>query len=202
MLIEQARHAFSIPPDAEVTVEANPGTVDGAYLERLREAGANRLSLGVQSLNRTISSALLEGNAEAGTELYHGLPIMINRNHHALGLYNGDTGILWRFENGLRACFRDSGTAIRDIAVNRLPDFTPAWASTVHKSQGSEFDSLLLILPADAESEVLCRELLYTAVTRARRQFVLHGASAVVTAAIKRLTQRYSGLAQRLGWPR
>jgi len=161
----------------------------------------NRGPLGVQNLNRRISNALLERNEVAETGLYHGLPIMINRNHHALGLYNGDTGILWQFENGLRACFRANDSSIRDIAINRLPDFSPAWASTVHKSQGSEFDAVLLILPADADSELLCRELLYTAVTRARRQFILHGASAVVARTVRHLTQRFSGLAGRLGWP-
>ena len=82
-----------------------------------------------------------------------------------------------------------------------LPEFKAAWASTVHKSQGSEFDSVLLILPADAQSEVLSRELLYTAITRARRQFLLQAPAGVVTGAADRLTRRHSGLAQKLGWP-
>jgi len=162
----------------------------------------NRGPLGVQSLNRTISNALLERNGLADNEHYHGLPVMINRNQYELGLYNGDTGILWQHETGLRACFRDSQNGIRDFALNRLRDFTPAWSCTVHKSQGSEFDNVLLILPVEAESDVLCRELLYTAVTRARRNFVLHGQSAVVRQAIGKLTRRFSGLAQKLGWPR
>jgi exodeoxyribonuclease V alpha subunit len=157
--------------------------------------------LGVESLNQTISRALLARNEIAESALYHGMPIMITRNHHQLGLYNGDTGILWSHDRGLRACFRDPTQGIRDLAINRLPGFTPAWASTVHKSQGSEFDSVLLIMPADAESEVLSRELVYTAVTRARKQFVLHGGAKVMAGAIGRLTRRHSGLAQKLGWP-
>ncbi|MDH3762145.1 MAG: exodeoxyribonuclease V subunit alpha [Gammaproteobacteria bacterium] len=156
---------------------------------------------GVESLNQTISRALLARNEIAESTLYHGLPIMITRNHHQLGLYNGDTGILWSDARGLRACFRDAMHGIRDLAINRLPGFTPAWASTVHKSQGSEFDSVLLIMPVDAESEVLSRELVYTAVTRARRQFILHGGERVMAGAIGRLTRRHSGLAQKLGWP-
>jgi len=161
----------------------------------------NRGPLGVDALNRTISNAMLARNHLPETELYQGLPIMITRNQHDLGLYNGDTGILWRFGNSLRACFRDANQGIRDLSVNRLPGFTPAWATSVHKSQGSEFDSVLLILPSDPNSEVLSRELLYTAVTRARRQFILHGSDLAITSAIERLTQRHSGLAQKLGWP-
>ena len=161
----------------------------------------NRGPLGVESLNRMISSALLQRNQLPESELYSGLPIMITRNHHDLGLFNGDTGILWSYENKLRACFRDSTGAIRDLAINRLPGFTPAWASTVHKSQGSEFDSVLLILPTDPESGALSRELLYTAITRARRQFILHAPVNVVSSSIEKLSRRHSGLAQKLGWP-
>jgi exodeoxyribonuclease V alpha subunit len=161
----------------------------------------NRGFSGVESLNQRISAALLARNNRPETNLYSGLPIMITRNHHELGLFNGDTGILWQFEEGLRACFRDSEGEIRDLAINRLPDFTPAWASTVHKSQGSEFDSVLLILPSDPESGALSRELLYTAITRARQQFILHASNSVVVQAIENLTRRHSGLAYKLGWP-
>ena len=156
---------------------------------------------GVESLNHRISSALLARNNLPETNLYSGLPIMITRNDHELGLYNGDTGILWQFEDGLRACFRGSAGEIRDLAINRLPEFTPAWASTVHKSQGSEFDSVLLILPSDPESGVLSRELLYTAITRARQRFILHASNSVVVRTIENLTRRHSGLAYKLGWP-
>ncbi len=160
----------------------------------------NRGPLGVDSLNGLISQALLKRNNLPGGDLYHGLPVMITRNHHRLGLYNGDTGVLWRFESGLRACFRDGEAGLRDFSINRLPNYRPAWASTVHKSQGSEFDEVLLLLPADPESETLSRELLYTAITRARRRFVLQAPPEVVGSAIDRLTHRHSGLGSKLGW--
>ena len=160
----------------------------------------NRGPLGVDSMGRLIGDRLLARAGLPVTDLYHGLPIMISRNHHELGLYNGDSGILWRDDEGLRACFRDAG-GIRMLALNRLPDFTPAWVSTVHKSQGSEFDSVLLILPPDEHSEVSTRELLYTAITRARREFQLHAPATAVTGSIERLTHRHSGLAAKLGWP-
>ncbi len=156
--------------------------------------------LGAEAMNRLISSEMLARNNLPPSETFSGLPIMITRNRHELGLFNGDTGILWQFEAGLRACFRNSDGGIRELSLYRLPDFTPAWASTVHKSQGSEFDSVLLVMPADPDSETLSRELLYTAITRSRLRFSLHGSAAAANAAIKRITRRHSGLAQKLGW--
>ncbi len=162
----------------------------------------NRGPLGVEQLNRVISSRLLTALQRSNSELFAGLPIMIQRNHHELGLYNGDTGLLWYDdEEQMQACFRDESGGIRAIALNRLPDWVPAWATTVHKSQGSEYDSVLLLLPEDASSAVLSRELLYTAITRARRLFMLQSAAQAVEAAIAGLTKRHSGLAERLGWP-
>ncbi len=160
----------------------------------------NRGPLGVDAVGQQISATLLARAGIPATALYSGLPIMITRNHHSLGLYNGDSGILWRDDSGLRACFRSEG-GIRAIPVNRLPEYTPAWTSTVHKSQGSEFDSVLLVLPAETGLESLSRELLYTAVTRARQNFLLQAPRPVLAAAIGRLTRRYSGLAGKLGWP-
>ncbi|MDH3633034.1 MAG: exodeoxyribonuclease V subunit alpha [Gammaproteobacteria bacterium] len=179
----------------------SPGDALDSYESTRVLCATNRGPLGVQALNHMISSALLARNDLAETELYHGLPIMITRNQHELGLYNGDSGILWRHEHGLRACFRHGVDGIHDLAINRLPGFVPAWASTVHKSQGSEFDSVLLVMPSDPDSEALSRELIYTAVTRARRSFILHGAARVMTNAIEKLSRRHSGLSHKLGWP-
>ena len=160
----------------------------------------NRGPLGVEAIGRRVSETLLSRAGLPPAELYSGLPILITRNHYELGLYNGDSGILWRDDSGLCACFRgDDG--VRSISMNRLPAYTPAWTSTVHKSQGSEYDSVLMILPSDPDSEILSRELLYTAATRARRNFLLQAPRPVLSAAIARLTRRHSGLARKLGWP-
>jgi exodeoxyribonuclease V alpha subunit len=161
----------------------------------------NRGPFGVDTLNARLSTLLLARNHRPQAELFVGLPIMITRNFQELGLFNGDVGMLWSFDSELRACFRGVDGAIRDFAINRLPEFRPAWASTVHKSQGSEFDSVLLLLPADAQAEVLTRELLYTGITRARREFLLQAPADVLTQVISRLTRRHSGLASKLGWP-
>ncbi len=160
----------------------------------------NRGPLGVEGLNRQFSTALQRRNRIAAGDYYHGLPVMLTRNRHELELYNGDTGVLWSGPRGLRACFPGTD-GVREFSVNRLPDHVPAWATTVHKAQGSEFDSVLLVLPTDPAAEALSRELLYTAVTRARRDFALQAPPEVVAAAIARLTRRTSGLAERLGWP-
>jgi exodeoxyribonuclease V alpha subunit len=160
----------------------------------------NHGPFGIETLNRELSSALLVRNGLAQAEHYPGLPIMITRNFPELELFNGDTGLLWSSGGELRACFRGIDGGIRDFAINRLPEFKPAWAITVHKSQGSEFDSVLLVLPQDASAEVLSRELLYTAITRARHHFLLHAPGKTLTQAIGRTTRRHSGLAQKLGW--
>jgi exodeoxyribonuclease V alpha subunit len=177
-----------------------PAQALDAYDNTRLLCATNRGPFGVEQLNSRVSSALLARNQLPEATLFAGLPIMITRNFQALGLFNGDTGILWSIDDELRACFRAADGSIRDLSINRLPEFKPAWASTVHKSQGSEFDSVLLVLPADPRSEVLSRELVYTGITRARRQFLLHAPDAILTAAITRLTRRHSGLAARLGW--
>ena len=162
--------------------------------------GVNFGTRGVVALNDRISEFLLVDRPPVSTKVYHGLPIMVLRNDYALGLFNGDTGILWQTGSGLRACFRDPQGSIRDIALNRLPDYAPAWAISVHKSQGSEFDDVLLVLPQDGSLELLTRELLYTAITRAKSRFRLSASSEVFNRCVERLTRRQSGLASRLGW--
>jgi len=172
-----------------------------AYESTRLLCATNRGPLGVEQLNRLISTRLLSRLGRSEGDLFSGLPIMIVRNHHELGLYNGDTGVLWQDDNDqLQACFRDERGGVREYALNRLPEYSCAWAITVHKSQGSEYGSVLLLLPNDATSPVLSRELLYTAVTRARHRFYLQSCESVVRASIERLTRRHSGLAERLGW--
>ncbi len=156
---------------------------------------------GVFALNRSISASLLARNNLAPIEQFHGLPIMVQRNDYELGLFNGDTGILWNHGSGLRAWFRHASDGLRDIAINRLPAHLPAWAISVHKSQGSEFDRVLLLLPDEPGAEVLTRELLYTAITRARHEFGLLASPEVLRHTVERMTLRHSGLAVRLGWP-
>ncbi len=156
---------------------------------------------GVDAVNRTITDRVLSNRPFDPAHDYHGKPILITANDYELNLFNGDTGLLWRGEDGLlRACFRSEDQSIRQLPIYSLPEHVTAWAMTVHKSQGSEFESVLLIMPGDEESIAVSRELLYTGVTRARRNLIIHSPEKVLIRACEKLTRRSSGLAQKLGW--
>lgn len=128
-----------------------------------------------------------------------GTPVMVVRNDPLLRLFNGDIGLVLPdpAQGGLAACFPGGGGAPRRIPLARLPAWEPAWAMTVHKSQGSEFANVLLALPATV-SPVVTRELVYTGVTRARRRVALWASEAVLHAAIESRAERMSGLREKL----
>ena len=156
---------------------------------------------GVDEINRKITNRLLTNWAFDPGEDYHGKPILITANDYELDLFNGDTGLLWRGEGGtLRACFRGGDQSIRELPIYSLPEYRTAWAMTVHKSQGSEYESVLLVLPSDEKSSAVSRELLYTGVTRTRQKLLIHSTAKVIIEACEKLTQRSSGLAKKLGW--
>jgi len=119
----------------------------------------------------------------------------------SLGVFNGDVGVVLRSpigEGSLRCYFLD-GDDLRSVAVGRLADVVTAFAMTVHKSQGSEFEHVLLVFP-DEDVPVLTRELVYTGITRARRAFTLvTKQSGSLAAAADRQTRRVSGLRAMLG---
>ncbi|HTT90843.1 MAG TPA: ATP-binding domain-containing protein, partial [Acidimicrobiales bacterium] len=118
-------------------------------------------------------------------------------NDYGLGLFNGDTGVVIAEEDGsLRAAFR-RGAGVVTMSPARLGAVETAFAMTVHRAQGSEFDEVVVLLPG-ASSRVLTRELLYTAVTRARRSVVLVGTEESLRAAVARPIARASGLTARL----
>ncbi len=144
--------------------------------EALRRAAAFRLLAptrggrrGVHALNRLVEARLVaEGHATPGTWM-HGRPVLVTRNDHDRGLYNGDVGVVWARDAAPVVVFEGAG-GLREIPVGGLPEHETAWATTVHKSQGSEFDRVVVVLPeaGTAQAERLTRELAYTAVTRAR----------------------------------
>jgi len=129
---------------------------------------------------------------------YPGRPVLVTRNDYMLNLMNGDVGIALPDASGtLKVFFADDAGGYRAIAPARMPPHDTAYATTVHKAQGSEFDEVMLILP-DKASQVVTRELLYTAVTRARQRVTLCAGEAVIRAAIESPTRRFSGLRARL----
>jgi exodeoxyribonuclease V alpha subunit len=115
-----------------------------------------------------------------------------------LGLFNGDVGIaLPDAQNLLQVHFASPDDGWRAIAPARLPEHETAFAITVHKAQGSEFDRVAVVLPTQP-SPVVTRELLYTAVTRARQEVALCSSPQVLEQAVTRRTFRHSGLLARL----
>jgi exodeoxyribonuclease V alpha subunit len=157
--------------------------------------------LGEGEFNRRVEERLTGRGMLVGGELCHGKPVMVTVNDYELELFNGDIGLLWRNENGeLRAWFPQINGEVRDIAATNLPQYTSAWALTVHKSQGSEFDQVLLVLPQDEKKLLLSRELIYTGITRAKKKVIVHGKEAAFLRGCENHVQRSSGLAERLGW--
>lgn len=127
-------------------------------------------------------------------------PVMVTVNDYALGLFNGDTGIALRDPEAageLRVFFKARDGRFRAFSPLRLPEHETAFATTIHKSQGSEFDGVLMILP-DRDSPVLTRELLYTGITRARRGLAILGTERIFRLAVSRRISRNSGLRDAL----
>ncbi|MCD1125103.1 exodeoxyribonuclease V subunit alpha [Jinshanibacter sp. LJY008] len=158
---------------------------------------------GVEGLNIRIEQALQgkrlinKPNDSVGV-WYSGRPVMINRNDSSLGLYNGDIGIaLMTSEGEMRVYFQLPDGSLKAIQPSRLPDCETAYVMTVHKSQGSEFDHTVLVLP-DTFTPLLSRELVYTAITRARQKLTLFANENILLSAIATPTERHSGLAERL----
>ena len=155
---------------------------------------------GVIGLNEAIRTALQQaGLIRAGADTwYHGRPILITRNDPTLELYNGDIGITFRQPDGrYRVVFPKPNGELRYLLPSRLPEHETVYAMTVHKSQGSEFKKVVLVLP-DTPSPVITRELLYTGITRAKSSLLLFARLDILAMAIDRPVQRVTGLAERL----
>lgn len=158
---------------------------------------------GVREMNRMLerhARAQLDHPLDPGgrSPWYPGRPVMVMRNDYVLRLFNGDIGICLPGEDGkLAVWFPGEAATFRALAPNRLPEHEDAWATTVHKAQGSEFDSLMCVLSEKA-GPVMVRELLYTAVTRARSRVTLVGGEEVFRAACLKQTERHAGLIDRM----
>ena len=154
---------------------------------------------GVEEINTLVERLLWRRQSiPAGTGLYQGKPIIVRENDHTLDLFNGDTGILWAENGELKAWFQGDKNGWRSFQPGRLPRWESAYALTVHQTQGSEFDKVLLILPPKS-SPLLSRELLYTGITRAREAVEIWGSMDLVDEALDRPFLRASGLHERIG---
>ena len=169
-----------------------------AALDRHRVlCGHRRGPFGVARWSREIERWLADALPDLTThgEWYPGRPVLVTANDHDAGLYNGDTGVVVTTSDGPRVVF--PGRA-EQLVPSRLTDVATVHATTVHRGQGSQFERVTAVLPP-AESPLLTRELLYTAVTRAREFVRVVGSEAAVRAAVARPVSRASGLRHRLG---
>jgi exodeoxyribonuclease V alpha subunit len=129
---------------------------------------------------------------------YPGRPVMVLRNDYVLNVFNGDIAIVLPTADGdLMAYLPQADGGVRSIGPGRLPEHDDAFASTVHKAQGSEFDEVLLMLPS-RESRVVARELLYTGVTRARERLVIVSGEPILRQGVASGVRRDSGMTARL----
>ncbi|MBU0485658.1 MAG: exodeoxyribonuclease V subunit alpha [Proteobacteria bacterium] len=160
-----------------------------------------RGAFGAVSINMMMEGDLLsrrEGKTSA--DFYQGLPLMVTENDYNLRLYNGDVGMVLADEDSggdLRVFFPGEQGGVRKFSPSVLPGYEKVFAMTVHKSQGSEFDEVLLVLP-EKMSLVVTRELIYTALTRARKKVEFWGSLDVLIAGVSRCVSRESGLGVRL----
>jgi len=152
---------------------------------------------GVETVNRRVAEQL---GVRPGVSWYAGRPILIRKNAYNLGLYNGDIGIALPQQDGvLRVAFPDAEAegGFRWLHPSRLPEHETVYAMTIHKSQGAQFGSVVLLVP-DSRSRMLTRELVYTGVTRARESVSLFGDLDSLEKAVNTPTERHSGLGQRI----
>jgi exodeoxyribonuclease V alpha subunit len=186
----------------ELTDAARAGDAERAMagLERHRLLCAHREGpYGVARWSRQVETWLGEkiaGYARDGV-WYVGRPLLVTSNDYQLGLFNGDTGVVVDAGGHPRAAFRRDGEMVC-LPTSRLSEVQTVHAMSVHKSQGSQFDKVTLVLPPP-DSPLLTRELVYTAVTRARRQVRIIGTTESLAAAVRRPIVRASGLRTRRG---
>jgi len=181
-------------------------------LNKFRFLAATRLGeQGVSRINDYIEQYLRSrGLITAANEFYPGRPIMVTENHYHVGLFNGDTGLLWiNAQEKLQAAFpqkkqqsKDNtdlieSDSLRWLSLGRLPAVETVYAMTIHKTQGSEFAHIALVLP-EQDSPILSRELLYTGITRASSQLSIWADKSIWKLGVRRQVQRYSGLSWRV----
>ena len=172
-------------------------TLDEAFgcLNQFRILAATRQGdMGIEGLNTQVERILSRRLSQVRLgQNYHGKPVMVTKNNHGLGVFNGDIGIVWETENGpLNVCFLQS-SEVRKVDVGLLQDIETVYAMTIHKTQGSEFDHVALVVAPQAE-RLLSSQLLYTAITRAKMTCSIKVSKSVWCKAVTNKTQRWSGL--------
>lgn len=154
---------------------------------------------GMYAVNRAIEKYLYDKRLiKINAEFYKHRPIILTRNYYEHNLFNGDTGIIRPDENGvLMAWFEDGAGSLKAVLPGYLTEAQTVFAMTIHKSQGSEFNKVLVVLPVTTNVSILTRELIYTAVTRAKSMVYVQSSGEVLLQAAERSVERASGIANR-----
>ncbi len=154
---------------------------------------------GLYAMNRAIEKYLQQQKLiRTGNEFYEHRPVIVNKNYYDLGLYNGDIGIIRSDENGvLKAWFEGPSGELKAVSPGFIGEAETVFAMTIHKSQGSEYGRVLVVLPDDPEVPILTAELLYTAVTRAKLSVTIQATDAVIMKTAQRRVKRASGIIER-----
>ncbi|MCO5123523.1 MAG: exodeoxyribonuclease V subunit alpha [Rhizobacter sp.] len=200
--IEQLELGYAPYFDAVLGDATPPAAIVDAFARFRALCAVREGPHGVEAINarltRRLRAMLGDRDHDPRSPWFVGRPVIVRRNDPVLKLFNGDIGIALRDAGGeLLVHFPQAEGGLRAIAPLRLPEHETAFALTVHKAQGSEFDAVWVLLPAQA-NRVLSRELLYTAVTRARKRVTLCAGVEVLNRTIAAATRRHSGLLARL----
>lgn len=180
----------------------DPASADPVKIDRIFRIFENfalliptrRGEYGVERINNRINQ-LLTGREQA---LYHGQPIMIRVNDYNLSLFNGDRGVILNFGGEFYSVFRDGPDSFRYIPAGKLNAYETSYAQTIHKSQGSEFLEVMVLIPEGSE-RLLTREIVYTGITRAKEKLTVFSSDQLLTEAVSRQVIRHSGIREYLG---
>ena len=156
---------------------------------------------GVYAINKEIELYLQKHNLiKIDADNYINRPILVNKNNRELNLFNGDIGLIRKDKDGKwMAYFLDKNGELRDgILPSIIGGYETVYAMTIHKSQGSEFNNVLIVLPEKNKHDLLTKELLYTAVTRAKSKVVVQATEDVVINTVKTRVSRTSGIIDRI----
>ena len=213
LLQESAKEDFEYVSDSTIS-EAKGRLLDGykelANAKTPKEAHeafskfqvlcpAHEGELGEFALNK-LACSFYQTENESGSSIYSGLPIIVEKNDYSLGLFNGDIGIILpqsTDNSQLFAWFPDKKNGYRSISPSRLPPYRPAYAITVHRSQGSEYDKVMIVIPS-IESEIISRNLLYVASSRAKQKVTLLGERSFILKSIEKDIKQSNSLGNRL----
>jgi len=170
-------------------------------LNQLRVLVAVRESnRGMKAINKFIELHLRKkGLLKPDGDFYENRPIMVTRNMYDLELFNGDTGILRKDTSGnMKAYFEDAKGGVKSVLPAYLTNSETVFAMTIHKSQGSEFNNVLVVLPEGTSNALLTRELLYTGITRAKDHITIQGKQDTIDYAVSTCVKRISGITGRI----